>query len=551
MKTNLLKSKLFTLLALLTTLLVSAQDHISDFTSLGGDGQGQTLVLPESHTFQLIFQQGETYTVQNDIINNNTVPGNHDFTGYVPIADSSTNGYVSVNHENSPGGVSILDVSFDNGTNLWEVTATEAVDFYDENLVTTIRNCSGGVTPMGTIITAEESSSDDSNGDGYEDVGWLVEIDPVTKQVMDYDNDGKKDKLWAMGKMAHENVVISQDGTVAYYGEDGGSDGIYKFVPTTPFDFSEGALFALSANISTLDGAELSGNATWISVPNDTQEERNNVSDFVGGLTGTNFDGVEDCEISEVDGHVYVASKGYSRVYRFTDDGDGTSDFETFVGGVTTTYTLQTENGPTAVPWLNGNDNLTIDNEGNVWVLQDGGQNYVWVVGVNHTQILPDVRIFSQTPVGAEPTGLTFTPDNKFGFYSIQHPSATGTQTDASGNEVSFPAGGSATVVFALAEDLGGTTLSASDFDTETIKVFPNPTQDMLNIQFPTDVSKASVRVYDIVGREVVAIENAQNHLNNNSLSINLNDYSLGKQIYLVEVMADGIAQDFKIVKSN
>lgn len=550
MISNLLRNQLVAITIFCSALTsICAQNSISDFTSLGPDGQGQTLVIPTSHAFQLIFQQGESYTVQNGIIANNTVPGNHDFTGYVPIAGSSTNGYVSVNHETSPGGVSIIDVNFNSTTNLWEKTATEAVDFYDENLVTTIRNCSGGVTPMGTIITAEESSQADTNNDGYEDVGWLVEIDPVTKQVMDYDGDGIKDKLWAMGKMSHENVVISNDGTVAYYGEDGGTNGIYKFVPDTPFDFTSGDVFGLSATL-TPDGQPITSNATWIQLPNDTQEEQNNLATTYASMGGTAFGGVEDCEISTIDGHVYVAAKNNSYVYRFTDNGPGTSDFEIFVGGLATVYTVQTESGPEVAPWLNGNDNLTIDGEGNVWVLQDGGQNYVWVVGVNHTQVLPDVRIFSQTPIGAEPTGLTFTPDFKYGFYSIQHPSATGTQTDASGNEVSFPVAGSATVVFALEDNLGGNVLSVSDVDVNEIVLYPNPTNGIVTIQMSQNVSEASIKFYDITGRQVLTINNAQKRLTNNVISLNLNDYNLSNQLYLVEVIADGINKDFKVLKN-
>jgi secreted PhoX family phosphatase len=65
---------------------------------------------------------------------------------------------------------------------------------------------------------------------GYVDVGWLVEIDPVTRQVMDYNNDGIKDKLWAMGRMSHENVVFKNDSLTAYFGEDGGTQCLYKFV---------------------------------------------------------------------------------------------------------------------------------------------------------------------------------------------------------------------------------------------------------------------------------------------------------------------------------
>lgn len=532
-----------------------ANNCISCFTSLAPTGQAETLDIPSTHRFQLIFKQGESYTVQNDVIANNTVPGNHDFTGYVPISGSSTLGYVAVNHETNPGGVSVLDVSFDTEENLWSVDATEAVDFYDENLVTTIRNCSGGVTPMGTIITAEESSSDDSNNDGYLDVGWLVEIDPVTKQVMDYDNDGIKDKLWAMGKMNHENVVVSNDGTAAYYGEDGGTQCMYKFVPDTPFDLSSGDVFVLVADINDLPGigtGEVNNpSATWVQVPNDTQEERNNIRDTAASLGGTNFNGVEDAEISVVDGHVYFASKGYSRIYRFTDDGSTTADLETFVGGVTTMYTLQTESGPSVAPWANGNDNITIDNNGNVWVLQDGGNNYVWVVGVNHTQLNPDVRIFSRTPTGAEPTGLTFTPDNKYGFYSIQHPSGTnGTQTDATGNDVSF--NGSATVVFALEDNLGAEVLSTAGFQSlEGVSIYPNPTTGIVNIELSSIPEKASVNVFDMLGRQVLAISSDDLTINQNTITVDLSQVNSANGMLLLQVTADNKRFEYKVLKTT
>jgi secreted PhoX family phosphatase len=528
---------------------------ISCFTSLAATGQAETLDIPSTHRFQLIFKQGESYTVQNDVIANNTVPGNHDFTGYVPISGSSTLGYVSVNHETNPGGVSILDVSFNTDENLWNVNATEAVDFYDENLVTTIRNCSGGVTPMGTIITAEESSSDDSNNDGYLDVGWLVEIDPVTKQVMDYDNDGIKDKLWAMGKMNHENVVVSNDGTVAYYGEDGGTQCLYKFVPDTPFDLSSGDVFVLVADINDfpiLGNGEVSDpNASWVQVPNDTQEERNNIRDTAASLGGTNFNGVEDAEISVVDDHVYFASKGYSRIYRFTDDGTSTADLETFVGGVARIYILNTESGSSLARWASGNDNITIDNDGNVWVLQDGDNNYVWVVGVNHTQLNPDVRIFSRTPTGAEPTGLTFTPDNKYGFYSIQHPSGTnGTQTDATGNDISF--NGSATVVFALEENLGAEVLEITEYQSlEGVSIYPNPTTGIVNIELTTIPEKASVNVFDMSGRQVLQISSENLNMNQNTITVDISQVNAANGMLLLQVTADNKRFEYKILKTT
>jgi secreted PhoX family phosphatase len=48
-----------------------------------------------------------------------------------------------------------------------------------------------------------------------------------------------------MGIMNHENVVINNAGTVAYYGEDGGTHMVYKYVMDTPNDLSSGNLYVL------------------------------------------------------------------------------------------------------------------------------------------------------------------------------------------------------------------------------------------------------------------------------------------------------------------
>jgi secreted PhoX family phosphatase len=48
-----------------------------------------------------------------------------------------------------------------------------------------------------------------------------------------------------MGIMNHENVVINNAGTVAYYGEDGGTHMVYKYVMDTPNDLSSGDLYVL------------------------------------------------------------------------------------------------------------------------------------------------------------------------------------------------------------------------------------------------------------------------------------------------------------------
>src|SRR5690606_30271273 len=189
----------------------------------------------------------------------------------------------------------------------------------------------------------------------------------------DYGNG--QEKLWAMGRMNHENVVVSADGSTAYYGEDGGTDCVYKFVADTPGDLTSGSVYVLKMDLPLSGNDPSSSTATWVEVPNATQADRNNISAVAGALGGTNFNGVEDCEIGTIDGKVYFTSKGKDRVYRFKDNGSTVSEFETFVGGKS--YDVTTDQGVFTEPWRDGNDNLTFDDKGNLWVLQDGGLNYI------------------------------------------------------------------------------------------------------------------------------------------------------------------------------
>ncbi|MEO1437170.1 MAG: alkaline phosphatase PhoX, partial [Bacteroidota bacterium] len=246
------------------------QDHIACFTSIIPTEQTSNIIIPDdTHRFQAIFKQGDTYT-----IGGGTVPGNHDFTGYVGLNGSSEVGYLSVNHENTPGGVSMIGLHYDQSTNLWVVDSTQAVDFYNDDLVTTTRNCSGGITPWGTILTAEETqNSGDVNNDGYQDVGWLVEIDPVTARVREYGN-GIQEKLWAAGRISHENAVVLNDEVTLYQGEDGGSSAVFKFIADNPQDLSSGTLYALQLDQPLAGGEPTGTTGTWIQIPNTTQADR-------------------------------------------------------------------------------------------------------------------------------------------------------------------------------------------------------------------------------------------------------------------------------------
>jgi secreted PhoX family phosphatase len=521
-------------------------NHISCFTSIVPTVQTSKLIIPAQHKYQLILKEGDNYTEGGGFVG-----GLNDFTGYVAKkaggVPSSTDGYLSVNHETNPGGVTIAEINYNATTKLWGLTKSRAVDFSGTSLVQTIRNCSGGVTPWGTIVTAEESvTGNDINGDGYRDYGWLIEIDPATAEVSSKNTNGTKGKLWQMGIMNHENVVINDAGKIAYYGEDGGTHMVYKYVMYTPNDLSSGDLYVLKLDQGLINGDPVGTTATWIQVPNKTQADQNNTTSLAESLGGTKFNGIEDAEISPLDGKVYFAAKGLNKVYRLKDNGTTASEVEVFVGGLSTVYSFTTAEGVKSETWGDGNDNLTFDELGNLWVLQDGGKNYIWVVAPDHTQANPNVKLFASMPSGSEPTGLTFTPDHKFGFFSIQHPdSSISTDIDATGNTINYK-GKSATIVIALKQNLGtGGSLGIIDHTIRDIFVSPNPTSGI--VQFNSDnLKNLQVTAYNMLGQIVFK----KNFPETGSVTeLDLTTQFQHSNMLILNIEADGFQKNVKLLK--
>jgi hypothetical protein len=410
-----------TLLFLLLSCPTFAQQAIGDFISVEPLPQNTDFIIPSSHIFQRLIEAGDPLT-QGGVL-----PNTNDFAGYVPINGSSENGYLGINAEAAPGGVSILDINFNSGNGLWNVSRSQGIDF--SSVVGTAANCSGTVTPWNTIISCEEVVfNSDINGDGHYDLGWCVEIDPATKTVLD--------KRWALGNMKHENVVVHQNRRTLYEGADDNPGYLYKFVADTAEDLSSGKLYVYKGSKN--------GPGNWVQINNGTPAEQNSTVAQSTSAGATAFNGIEDVEIGP-DGWIYFAVKNESRVYRLQDSdpvsGTSVPQVETYVGNAS--YTIAHENGSSLVDWGSGNDNLAFDGDGNLWVLQDSGnlQNYIWVVENGHTQASPKVKIFGRTPAGSEPTGITFSPDYRFLFMSIQHPNSGNdatSQIDAAGNMVAF-----------------------------------------------------------------------------------------------------------------
>lgn len=492
--------------------------NIGDFTSIDPTTvQSATFVIASSHAFQKIAEVGDALS------EGGTFKPKPDFTGYVPIANSSTNGYLSINSEGSAltdggGGVMVFDINFNGTTELWETTASEDLDF--SGVGGTAANCSGTVTSWGNVITCEEGSIPDvfPPFDGYNDLGWNIEINPATKTVVA--------KHYQMGNFAHENVTIHANNRTVYQGADSNPGYLYKYVADNAQDLSSGNLYVFKGLKN--------GAGAWILLDNSNQAEQNSTltQSGPGDHDATVFNGIEDVEIGP-DGMIYFTVKGEGTVYRFSDSdvletGASTVTMETFVGGGAS-YDINDGSSTTSVAWGNGNDNLAFDGDGNLWVFQDSGSSFIWVVKNGHTQASPDVEIFGMVPTDSEPTGITFSPDYKYLFMSIQHPSVANVanQTDAAGNTVDFDKG--TTLVIALSENLGSALSVSSEDLSNAFKLYPNPLKGSNHLTIKGKQIN-NIKLYSILGEKLLDID--YNHLN--SISLHLKKATPG--LYIIKI---------------
>ncbi|MEY3903932.1 MAG: hypothetical protein RL189_3238 [Pseudomonadota bacterium] len=336
----------------------------------------------------------------------------------------------------------------------------------------TLANCSGGYTPWGTILTAEENfdvyfKKNEGTFRGYygwgkyyprneEDYGWVVEVDPVTQKAR---------KLTALGRFAHEGATVAQakDGRiVVYLGDDAKGQCIYKFIskgrvsgnPTIDADLLvQGDLYV--ANLSKGEWIHLSPENSALAKSNkfstlaEVMTHTREAAKIVGG---TRLNRPEDIKIDPSNGDVYFALTNNSdsgdmygsvnliREHR-GDFASLTFEFETFVvGGLRS--------------GLSCPDNLTFGPAGTFWATTDMsasamGRGALSAFKRNSMHRLETdqsgsvfVRHFVQAPRDAELTGPCFLPDGSGLLLSVQHPGEGSFEKDGIGFTSHWPDGG-------------------------------------------------------------------------------------------------------------
>jgi len=454
-----------------------------------------------SHEDALKLARGLKYDVlikwEDAISDSDTFGFNNDFTAFIPFDEENPNdGILWVNHEYvdpffvsnftegekskeqvekemyNVGG-SILRIKR-NENNKWQVVKNDPLNKritgmtdipfnWDQPIagkssaMGTLGNCSGGVTPWGTILTCEENydmfygERDFKSGEridsraflGWhnhfdnppEHYGWVVEVDPKT---------GNAQKHVALGRCAHECATITElaDGRlVVYSGDDSINQCLYKFVSSKPGSLSEGTLYVANTRLGKWMPLVYEENKIlqkFFKDQTDVLVQLRKAAKYVGG---TPLDRPEDIEIDPVTGSVFISltnnssTKNYFGSILKITEAKGDYAALTFrpeiflAGGEETGF---------ACP-----DNMAFDKAGNLWITSDISgsvmnqppystfkNNGLFVVPRTGDQAGKVIQMAS-APVDAEFTGPFFSPDGKTLFLSVQHPGEYSTGPDA------------------------------------------------------------------------------------------------------------------------
>lgn len=446
------------------------------------------VVLESGFAFDIIARFGDKLNPTGE-----TFGFDNDFTAFVPDGDDA--GFLWVNHEQpnplfvsgydgkgertraqvdaerlAVGG-SILRLIRDPSTKRWRlspndpmnrrVSGATKIPFVSPRPIAgakealgTLGNCSGGITPWGSILTCEENFQEfygdvdfkqrkdkgrfaqkpEASSLGWEKIdpqppehyGWTVEVNLRT---------GEAKKLTALGRFCHEGakVVRAKDGrAVVYMGDDAVHQCLYKFIADKPGSLETGQLYVANTQRGVWLPLDITKNKDLKAAFRDQTEVLIFAREAARIVGGTPLDRPEGIDVQPTTGAVVMsltnnvkAGNLFGALLKIEEkDQDHLAmEFKASTllsGGPHTGF---------ACP-----DNIAFDKRGNLWfttdmsesVMHKGpyatfGNNGLFYVSMTGSEAgMP--RKIASAPIDAEFTGPSFSTDGRTLFLAVQHP---------------------------------------------------------------------------------------------------------------------------------
>ncbi|MGW8745177.1 PhoX family protein [Streptomyces sp. NPDC055794] len=304
----------------------------------------------------------------------------------------------------------------------------------------TATNCAGGSTPWGTWLTCEETEDRAGEEGMTKDHGYVFEVDPEDRRA-----NRNPRPVKALGRYAHEAVVIDPKRGHAYLTEDAsGPNGLlYRWTPPEHFRHGRGRLRGLADDAGSLQAfkcfdsggkfvddlsrATRTGTVygvDWVDVPDRDARTTPVRKQFAAGevTRARKLEGMW-----WADGGTYIVSS-YSRDESPGRPHDGQVWFYDPKRRTLTLKVLLGVNAdPSADGAFDGPDNITVSPYGGLVIAEDGeGVQHLFGAtdsGRTYPIARNELNIGDQDdPSYSEFTGVTFSPDGRTLYANIQTP---------------------------------------------------------------------------------------------------------------------------------